>query len=511
MPKRVIPEELLCPITHKIFGKPVIAEDGYTYEEKAIEEWKTKKINSPKTGEKMGDKLIINLDKKRQVLKFIEDNEICTTEQFRSAMHEAAETKKLDKIKKLNYFDTYLAGDHNESSLHVAVRCHLAEMVEWVLAEGADPKLKDQYGRTPLHLATRAEIAKLLLDKGADLEAKDSSGWTPLHSAASGGWVEVVKWLLSKGANPEAEDNQGFKPSNMGDLISSYNYDIRKENYKKISYLLANSEAEKRDDYDSQLYLAVLYDQVEEVQRLIWGKENLGDSLDLDSKNYMRLQHYDLCLMSDNLQPEKNKLYVKEIKNGLEYTVITPSCEVTTDKITQDKLKISSPFSLDALRPLLDDILRITSKRGHTPGRTSLHLACLHSNKKIVKFLLKGRANSNVKDSLGNTPLHEAARGGNVEIVRLLLDKGADYKALNNLGETSFQVAKKYGSHEVVKLIQLNEAPQKISVLQNIVKEQQKRINELEKQLKQVLEHVQLNVINEPVLPPLLRPGFFNK
>jgi len=46
-----IPNEFFCPITHEVMEDPVIAQDGHTYERKAIERWFAMgKCTSPKTG-----------------------------------------------------------------------------------------------------------------------------------------------------------------------------------------------------------------------------------------------------------------------------------------------------------------------------------------------------------------------------------------------------------------------------------------------------------------------------
>eukprot|EP00727_Mastigamoeba_balamuthi_P014662 m51a1_g9821 hypothetical protein (2448) ;mRNA; f:1895526-1905660 len=47
------PQELLCPITLEIMRHPVVAPDGYVYEESAIKRWISSKKTSPVTGAKM--------------------------------------------------------------------------------------------------------------------------------------------------------------------------------------------------------------------------------------------------------------------------------------------------------------------------------------------------------------------------------------------------------------------------------------------------------------------------
>jgi len=56
-----IAREFICPITHELPIKPVTAEDGKIYEEKAIREWWSQKDGdptSPSTGAVIGTKLL---------------------------------------------------------------------------------------------------------------------------------------------------------------------------------------------------------------------------------------------------------------------------------------------------------------------------------------------------------------------------------------------------------------------------------------------------------------------
>jgi hypothetical protein len=82
-------------------------------------------------------------------------------------------------------------------------------------------------------------------------------------------------------------------------------------------------------------------------------------------------EKYDLCLMSDE-QPKKGSFYVKKEKDGtsLEYSVLTLDGKLNKGTLTTEVLKKLGnleKFNLETLKPLFEDILKITSNRGHTP------------------------------------------------------------------------------------------------------------------------------------------------
>lgn len=82
------------------------------------------------------------------------------------------------------------------------------DAVMTLLANGADPRVTDHEGNTPLHLAARSSdpgVAALLGDAAADLEARNGDGLTPLGVAcASGNW-RLAKFLLERGARADAD------------------------------------------------------------------------------------------------------------------------------------------------------------------------------------------------------------------------------------------------------------------------------------------------------------------
>jgi ankyrin repeat protein len=68
---------------------------------------------------------------------------------------------------------------------------------------------------TPLHLAAEKghkDIVELLLAKGADVNARNFTGKTPLQVAAVNGWKKVVELLLAHKADVNLPDNHGVTP-----------------------------------------------------------------------------------------------------------------------------------------------------------------------------------------------------------------------------------------------------------------------------------------------------------
>ena len=82
------------------------------------------------------------------------------------------------------------------------------DAVMTLLANGADPRVADHEGNTPLHLAARSSdpgVAALLRDAAAELEARNLDGLTPLGMACAVGNWRLAKFLLERGARAESE------------------------------------------------------------------------------------------------------------------------------------------------------------------------------------------------------------------------------------------------------------------------------------------------------------------
>jgi ankyrin repeat protein len=100
------------------------------------------------------------------------------------------------------------------SPLHFALYMKDEAEARSLIEGGADVNRRTPYGTTPLDRAVVAgfrDIVELLIAKGANVNAKDNWDWTPLHSAVYG-HKDIVEILIAKGANVNARDGGGRTP-----------------------------------------------------------------------------------------------------------------------------------------------------------------------------------------------------------------------------------------------------------------------------------------------------------
>ena len=97
-----------------------------------------------------------------------------------------------------------------ETALHIVTRDRDLEWVNFLLARGAKPDVKDAQGDTPLMVAARIrfpEGAQALIKRRALVDLANGGGETPLIIAVQLRDPAMTRLLLNAGANPDKKDN----------------------------------------------------------------------------------------------------------------------------------------------------------------------------------------------------------------------------------------------------------------------------------------------------------------
>lgn len=112
--------------------------------------------------------------------------------------------------------DVSVTAANGETPLHVAARRNRIDAVDALLDAGADLRARTKAGHTPLGAAllflVPAPMVEHLLARGASLDELDWSEPHPLHHAVRQLNVDTVGFLLDHGVSPNTRDRQGSLP-----------------------------------------------------------------------------------------------------------------------------------------------------------------------------------------------------------------------------------------------------------------------------------------------------------
>ncbi len=390
-----------------------------------------------------------------------------------------------------------------QTVLTKAVELRVRELVEELLALGADVN-QEGYGlNTPLHLAAAngsQEIAKLLLERGADVEARNSSGETPLHETRE---QEMIKLLLEAGAPENVYSNRGSLPPVVSErglflfraIQEGETQEIEKylaygftPNQKidgpwgvpmtplqgaamcglpQLEYLLKRWEAvgaERQEVIDELLGWAAspelvdyLVAQGADVSRVSLLEERLptialalleagADPSEVDPNGVTPLIFF---LTRDQLYPETYQLAEKLIEAGND---INQMFWVEERREDLGKLALvhteAEVERLQALLALGAEVDLATEK-----GWTAFHIATTFDRVEAMELLHSKGASLTTQEKDGWTPLHSAAYLNQKDALKFLLKHQKDLNIQDKAGNTALHLAYHLGRDEVVRML----------------------------------------------------------
>ncbi len=128
-------------------------------------------------------------------------------------IHTAAAAGDLNKVRALIEADpTLLESKGNDGFTPLISACFATQVAvaNFLIDKGANVNAKNNWGGTPLYLATKNfDLMQRLIAKGAEVNVKAFGNFTPLHQAASSGNLKVAKLLIDHGADLNARGGEG--------------------------------------------------------------------------------------------------------------------------------------------------------------------------------------------------------------------------------------------------------------------------------------------------------------
>ncbi|MBD2568541.1 ankyrin repeat domain-containing protein [Anabaena lutea] len=354
----------------------------------------------------------------------------------------------------------------NNSLLNCALKYNKKDIVELLIAKGADVNAKTNWGH-PLHNVHSKEIAELLIDKGADINTKNNQGQTPLHNVHS---REIAELLIAKGADVNAKDHQGQTP------LSSLSQQYNSNNNKEIAELLIAKGADvntKNNQGQTPLHQLLQYNSNNSNNKKEIAELLIAKGADVNTKNnqgqtplHLWLQQYNsnnnkeiaelLIAKGADINAKNNQgqtplhLWLQQynsnnnkeiaellIAKGADINAKTNGSQTLVQKAFENRNFSAVVYLIEKGAQLSNEDIKAKNNQGDT----LLHQAGLDGSKKVVQLLLGKGADVNAKDDRDATPLHWAAWYGRKEVVELLLGKGADVNAKDNKGSTPLQIA----------------------------------------------------------------------
>ncbi|RDD38686.1 Transient receptor potential cation channel subfamily A member 1 [Trichoplax sp. H2] len=341
--------------------------------------------------------------------------------------------------------------------LHYAARCGNAEVIECLIARGADINIKGLNNVTPLHLAARYNrytAVKVLLMFNADIGVKDIDSNTALHYAAKGGNQKICEELLNK------------RPS----LIDSVNADEMtplhfacNTNHEAVCVCLIERGADilrRTADGSLPIHLAASKGNTSLMELLL----TTGEARYERRENHIvECNHDGASVLHRATQCGQKEAVIFALdagadaslrdKNGytpLHVLAITGNCEIC-------QILIDRRAAIDARDNEQQTPLHHAASLNHCQiGELLVKAVTITGNCEICQILIDRRAAIDARDNEQQTPLHHAASLNNCQIGELLVKAGANIDVVDAKGKTPLICGISRGRTEIVRYLLLS-------------------------------------------------------
>lgn len=341
----------------------------------------------------------------------------------------------------------------DESPLTIAIEYHHAEVIQYLLSQGANVNLRGpETGDTPIFAALRQndrDTLNLLLQAHADINARDNKGYTVLMLASTNNDLDMVEFLKARGAKFDSPQEELLFSASHGDVADIQRILASSSAAGNGGAKLNLVNASSKDGF-TPLMAAASQGQTLAVKALIAAGADLDD---LDSS-------HDTALLLSFRGGHKSTILAL-LDAGADPKILSAGGSTT---LFQETLYMDDP---DIVRRLIAAGVSASSvgveRNGSTNLNTPLMTAASRGAIHTVQVLLDAHVDVNARRFEGATALMDAASSGQMEIVTMLLRAGADPSIKDRNGKTAVDYASETSQTGVIELLRSKSAASSIT------------------------------------------------
>ena len=342
--------------------------------------------------------------------------------------------------------------------IHKAINGEHLKFFKKLIDKGANIKMQDKFGDTPLHEAAlllshthdnkkTIEFIRMLIENNANLDIQNEFGQTPFHIIASASnylperqIVEAVNILIAGGANLSIKDKNGDTPK---DLLNRDTNLFKVLDNSKISTEKQINELIKYFKNDEKKFL--------ELMSTLKLSVNIGLERDLYLENEDKIKRLDPAL-SLAIETGKIQIFNELIKRDAKVNLVNKAGEAPLHfaaKFYEKNKPEETEKRINMIKILIEKNANINTKDEN--GNRPVDLQIQNQDSKIYKYLqelternllgtiekYKTQETLNTRDkNILTDILFYDAWHGNIKILRELIDIGFDMNTQNPLGLT---------------------------------------------------------------------------